>query len=231
MLPLFPALAVLAGYAIVSAVDALPRRVAPYVLAAGAAILLIPAAIPTIRNASVMAKQDTRTATRNWLVAHVPRNTKVVFEPIAPTEWYGVTPGAGPKADLARRWQRYNRSQADIAELAKEFSGAKRTADFENYERTLTPGLIDIYRRDGFCWIVTGSTQYGRALAEPKRVPHALAYYRALKRQADVAYRISPVRPGEQLPRYQVDRSFNYIDSAFARPGPEMVVYRLRNCT
>jgi hypothetical protein len=203
----------------------------PYALGLAAAVLLIPAAIPTIRNAGVMAKQDTRTATRNWLVAHVPRNTKVVFEPIAPTEWYGVTPGAGPKADPARQWQRYNRSQADIAELAKEFRGAKRTADFENYERTLTPGLLDIYRREGFCWIVTGSTQYGRAQAEPKRVPHALAYYRALKRQAAVRFRVSPVHPGDALPRYQVDRSFNYIDSAFARPGPEMVVYRLRNCS
>ena len=46
-----------------------------------------------------------------------------------------------------------------------------------------------------------------------------------------MAYRVSPIRAGDTLPRYQVDRSFNYIDSAYARPGPEMVVYKLRNCT
>ena len=33
------------------------------------------------------------------------------------------------------------------------------------------------------------------------------------------------------LPRYQVDKSFNYVDGAFKRPGPEMIVYRLRDCS
>jgi hypothetical protein len=153
-----------------------------------------------------------------------------VFEPIAPTEWYGVTPGGGAKADPARRWERYNRSQADIAELAKSYRGAKRTANFQNYERTLTPRLIDIYRREGFCWVVSGSTQYGRAFAEPHRAPEALKYYRALDREADVVYTASPLRKGRSLPRYQVDKSFNFADPAYERPGPVMKVYRLRNC-
>ena len=75
---------------------------------------------------------------------------------------------------------------------------------------------------------MTGSTQYGRAQAEPERAPEALRYYRALRDQADVAFRTSPA---EDLPRYQVDRSFNYVDGAYERPGPEMIVYRLRDCT
>jgi hypothetical protein len=223
MLPLYPALAILAGYA------AMQLRRAP-AIALGAAVLLIPMAIPTIRNAAVMSREDTRTQARRWLVANVPAGTKVVFEPIAPTEWYGVTPGGGAKADQRRQWVRYNRSQADIAELAKSYAGARRTANFQNYERTLTPKLIDVYRRDGFCWIVSGSTQYGRALAEPKRAPEALKYYRGLRRQADVVFTASPLRKGHSLPRYQVDTSFNYADSAYARPGPVMNVYRLRNC-
>ncbi len=78
------------------------------------------------------------------------------------------------------------------------------------------------------CWIVTGSTQYGRAQAEPKRAPEALKYYRALKQQADVVFKTDPT--DGNLPRYQVDKSFNYVDGAFKRPGPEMIVYRLRNC-
>ena len=101
-------------------------------------------------------------------------------------------------------------------------------ANFQNYERTLTPALIDIYRREGVCWIVTGSTQYGRAQAEPERAPEALRYYRELRRQADVVVPHEP-RPSE-LPRYQVDRSFNYVDGAYDRPGPEMIVYKLRDC-
>ena len=141
-----------------------------------------------------------------------------------------MTPGGGAKSDPHRQWQRYNRSQADIEELARSYRGARRVANFQNYERTLTPQLLDIYRRDGFCWVVTGSTQYGRAFAEPKRAPEALKYYRALDREADVAFTASPLRDGRDLPRYQVDRSFNYVDSAYERPGPVMKVYRLRNC-
>ncbi|WP_028057227.1 ArnT family glycosyltransferase [Candidatus Solirubrobacter pratensis] len=223
MLPLYPALAILAGYA------AMQLRRVP-LIALASIVLLVPMAIPTIRNAAVMSREDTRTQTRDWLVAHVPAGTKVVFEPIAPTEWYGVTPGGGTKADPARQWQRYNRSQAEIAELAKSYRGARRTANFQNYERTLTPKLIDVYRRDGFCWVVSGSTQYGRADAEPQRAPEALKYYRALKRQADVVFTASPLREGRSLPRYQVDRSFNFADPAYERPGPVMKVYRLRNC-
>jgi hypothetical protein len=223
MLPLYPALAILAAYA------ALQLR-KPVPIAVAAAALLIPTAIPTIRNATVMARTDTRTLTRDWLVAHVPRDSKVVFEPIAPTEWYGVTPGGGPKADPARQWQRYNRSKADIAELAKTFRGAKREANFQNYERTLTPAIIDIYRREGFCYVVSGSMQYGRALAEPKRAPQAIKYYKALASQADLLFKASPLRKGHALPRYQVDRSFNFIDGAYYRPGPVMKVYKLRNC-
>ena len=223
MLPLYPALAILAAYAC----TLLSRRL---LFAAACAGVLVPTAIPTIRNALVLGREDTRSLTRAWLVRNVPEGTKVVFEPIAPTEWYGVTPGAGPKADPRRRWKRFNRSQAVIAELARSYRGAKRTANFQNYERTLTPELVDVYRREGVCWVVTGSTQYGRAQAEPKRAPQALRYYRELRRQADVVFSDTPVRDGAKLPRYQVDRSFNYVDRAYHRPGPEMIVYRLRNC-
>jgi hypothetical protein len=220
MLPLYPALAILAAYAI----TLIRQRV---VFAALVALALIPSAFTTVRNALVLGREDTRTITRDWLVANVPRGTKVAFEPIAPTEWYGVTPGGGAKADPSRQWARFNRSQAIIDELARSYRGAKRPANFQNYERTLTPALIDVYRRERVCWIVTGSTQYGRARAEPQRAPEALKYYRELRRQADVVFRTSPA---DKLPRYQVDISFNYADGAYRRPGPEMIVYKLRDC-
>src|SRR4029079_9018074 len=154
----------------------------------------------------------------------------VVFEPIAPTEWYGVTPGGGPKADLARQWERWTRSPALIAEFGRDFRGARYPATFQNYERTLQPELIDVYRREHACWVVTGSSQYGRALAEAKRVPEALQYYKALRGQATVAFKVSPFKKGAKTPRYQVDKSFNYVDDAYERPGPEMIVYKLRDC-
>ena len=97
MLPLYPALAVLAAYA----VSLVRQKVA---FAALVALVLIPTVIPTIRNAIVMGREDTRSQTRDWLVANVPAGTKVAFEPIAPSEWYGVTPGGGAKADKRQQW-------------------------------------------------------------------------------------------------------------------------------
>jgi hypothetical protein len=224
MLPLYPALAILAAYALIQ----VRNKVVFGVLTA---LMLIPSTYTTVRNATVMGREDTRTITRDWLMAHVPQGTKVVFEPIAPTEWYGETPGGGPKADPARRWERWTRSSALIAELGRDFRGARYPANFQNYERTLEPRLIDVYRREHACWIVTGSTQYGRARAEPYRVPEALEYYRRLRSESTRAFRVTPVKPGAKLPRYQVDKSFNYVDGAYHRPGPEMIVYKLRDCT
>ena len=142
MLPLYPALAILAAYAI----SLVRQRV---VFAGLVALVLIPTVIPTIRNSIVMGREDTRSQARDWLVANVPEGTKVAFEPIAPSEWYGVTPGGGAKAARGQQWQRFNRSQAMITELAQSYRGALRPANFQNYERTLTPELIDIYRREG----------------------------------------------------------------------------------
>ena len=88
MLPLYPALAILAAYA----VTLIRQRV---VFGVVVALVLIPSALTTIRNAIVLGREDTRTETRDWLVQNVPAGTKVAFEPIAPTEWYGVTPGGG----------------------------------------------------------------------------------------------------------------------------------------
>jgi hypothetical protein len=224
MLPLYPALAVLAAYALIQ----IRNRA---VFAVLVVLMLGPSTYTTVRNALVLGREDTRTLTRDWLTANVPQGTKVVFEPIAPTEWYGETPGGGPKADPARRWERWTRSSALIAELGRDFRGARYPANFQNYERTLEPRLLDVYRREHACWIVTGSTQYGRARAEPYRVPEALEYYRALRGQSTRAFRISPFKEGAKTPRYQVDRSFNYVDAAYHRPGPEMIVYKLRDCT
>lgn len=221
MLPLYPALAILAGYAVAQ----VRQRV---VFAGLVALAIVPSAYTTIRNAIVLGREDTRTTTRKWLQANVPKGTKVVFEPVAPSEWYGVTPGGGEKADAERQWDRYVRSSADVERLGKLYRGARYTASFQNYQRTLWPGMLDVYREEGYCWIVSGSTQSGRAYTEPHRVPEAIKYYRALREQADVRFRISPV-DGE-LPRYQVDKSFNYVDGAYKRPGPEMIVYRLRDC-
>ena len=150
-----------------------------------------------------------------------------MFEPSAPAEWYGVTPGGGPDADPHRQWRRFHRDDAIISEQARSHPGARTASDFLNYERTLDPTLVGIYERSGYCWVVTVSDQFGAAEADARRVPAAIAYYRRLRRASRVAFVSSPVAPGRRMPRYQFDRSFNYADAAYERPGPLVVVRRL----
>jgi hypothetical protein len=45
-----------------------------------------------------------------------------------------------------------------------------RSVKLEDFERTLRTSLLDRYARAGYCYVVTGSTQYGRALTEPEEV-------------------------------------------------------------
>jgi hypothetical protein len=102
------------------------------------------------------------------------------------------------------------------------------TVSLENYELTLAPALIAHYEREGYCWVLSGSAESGRAFADPARDPLAVAYYRALARQAEVVHRISPYRPGARPVAFNFDWSFDYYPLAYRRPGPEVVVYRLR---
>jgi hypothetical protein len=97
----------------------------------------------------------------------------------------------------------------------------------ENYERTLGPALIGFYERHGYCWVVSGSTQSGRAFADPGAVPGAIAYYRELAARAAVVYRSSPYAGGARAVPFGFDWSFDYYPLAYRRAGPVMTVYRL----
>ena len=93
--------------------------------------------------------------------------------------------------------------------------------------RTLSPALIGFYERNGYCWVVSGSTQSGRAFADPRAVPLAIAYYRALAREGEVVYRADPYAHGAHPVAFGFDWSFNQYPLAYHRPGPQMTVYRL----
>jgi hypothetical protein len=95
----------------------------------------------------------------------------------------------------------------------------------ESYVRHVSPGLIDLLTARGVCIVVTGSTVWGRAFNEPRRVPAAVAYYRALQARARVLYRAVPWSATQ---RFDFDWSFDYYPLAYRRPGPEIVVYGLR---
>ena len=103
---------------------------------------------------------------------------------------------------------------------------------FDGYERTLAPALVEAWARAGVCWVMTGSTQAGRALADPGRAPRAVAFYRRLARRGRLVFRASPMTSGGAPPSFNFDWSFDYYPLAYHRPGPLMTVYEITggNC-
>jgi hypothetical protein len=173
----------------------------------------------SVHNSVVLAQPDTRALAREWMVAHIPEASKVVIEPIAPAQWAMDPSGPSDRTGTGNRWNKWPTSR---------FQG--KVVKLEDYERTLRPSLVERYRRGGYCWVISGSTQYGRALAEPREVPGAIAYYAALRRAADVVYAVSPVKTGAKPVPFSFDFSFNSYPLRYARPGPQISIYRLRDC-
>ena len=181
----------------------------------------------TVHSDLVLSRADTRTLTRAWMVTHIPAGTKIVAEPVSPEVWASDIGHFNYATPEGTRWIKYSSLRSVIAPDGSLVGEPGRPVGIEDYERTLSPALIGWYERQGYCWVITGSTQSGRAQAEPGAVPHAVAYYRALAQQATVAYRVSPYSPGKGPVAFNFDWSFDYYPLAYHRPGPEMTVYRL----
>ncbi|MGZ4269074.1 MAG: ArnT family glycosyltransferase [Solirubrobacteraceae bacterium] len=231
LLPAFPILCLLAGYAVARLVALASRgrarALGPALAALGAVALLGQGVVTSLHSGQVLARPDTRNMARDWLVAHVPAGTRIVVEPVVPDAW--ATDIAGPYRGTANgaRWAKFATSRSNIANDGSILPGAGRIVNIEDYERTLYPGLIDRYERQGYCWVVTGSTQRGRAEVQPRKVPNAVRYYRALDRRATLAYEASPFRRGAKPVAFNFDWTFDYYPLAYERPGPVMRIYRL----
>ncbi|MGH2979325.1 MAG: ArnT family glycosyltransferase [Solirubrobacterales bacterium] len=238
LLPAFPALALLAGLAVVRAVDALDTRPR----ACGAvSTTLVTALIAqglfySVHVDRVLSRDDTRNEARAWMAANVPAQSKVVVEPIVPDAWFADpdvhdarTARARGLTRSGRRWVKFATGRTTLDALGRKIPGGKgRDVSIEDYERTLRPALVGSYARGGYCWVVSGSTQYGRAFADPGAVPNAIAYYRTLARHADVARVVTPYGGGDGAVAFNFDWSFNHYPRAYDRPGPTVVIQRLR---
>jgi len=191
--------------------------------------LLAQGLVYSVHSGLVLSRADTRNLTRAWMVANVPKGALIVAEPVSPDEWAReVRPGTST-AGNPYRWPKYpsllSRISADGA--LEKSSSPLREVGIEDYVRTLSPALIGYYEGHSYCWVVSGSTQAGRAFADPKAVPQAIAYYTALAKQGEVVYRASPYSHGRNRVAFDFDWSFDYYPLAYYRPGPEMTVYRL----
>ena len=244
LLPALPALAILAGLAAVWVLDAVRSRRPRLLAVAGAGVAVALAAqglYYSVHVDRVLSRDDTRNVARAWMAANVPPRSKVVVEPVVPDAWF-ADPDVRTAQEAARRgltesgrrWIKFPTGRTTVDEQGRQRRGGKgRFVSVEDYERTLRPALIEAYVRGGYCWVMAASTQYGRALGEPSEVPRAIRYYQALARRAAVAHRISPYEPGEGPVDFNFDWSFNQYPQAYERPGPSVVIFRLRNgaCT
>jgi hypothetical protein len=240
LLPAYPVLVLLAGAAFAEAAQALagvtgrirarraaasaapapgsstaPRgsaAVASGLLALLVAIAVAQGALADVRSAQVLGHVDTRQSARTWLVDHYPSSLRVVIEPAVPARYYRRQ-GRGGLRGLKAFVRGFAKHQAETR---------------VQYPSLLKPSYIQAYRRTGYCLVMTMSLIKGRA--EVAKLPQALAYYDKLAKESKVVYHVSPYKPGAKPVRFDFDFSYNYYPSAFARPGPEITIYRLRNC-
>jgi hypothetical protein len=240
LLPALPAVAILAGVGAARVLDLLGER-RPRAVTAGAAVLAAALAAQglyySVHVDRVLSNDDTRNLARAWMAANIPAGSKVVVEPVVPDAWFADADA--PDAQEARRrgllrsgrrWVKFPTGRTTVDEQGRRRRGGKgRFVSVEDYERTLRPELIDAYVRGGYCWVVTGSTQFGRAQRAPREVPRAIRYYRALARRGVVVHRVTPYKAGAGPVEFDFDWSFNHYPRAYARPGPSVVVHRLND--
>ncbi len=231
LLPVFPFVCILAAYAAMEAVDWAAHwwpGLKPTFVALAVVAVCGQGFVYSLHSGLVLSRDDTRNLAREWMVANVPAGKKVVIEPVVPDQWAQDIGNPLPIVSNGNRWNKYplSRSQID-PKTGRLLPGDGVIVNIEDFERVLRPELVSLFEQQGYCWIVVGSTQRGRAEAEPDVVPNALAYYRELERRSKVVYDASPYSKGKGPVGFNFDWTFNYYPLAYNRPGPEMTIYRL----
>jgi hypothetical protein len=217
LLPVYPALALLAGYAVTQGLAAVrarsPRLEWPAVALAGVLLLWQPLAADA-RSMAVLGKRDTRAIARDWLAQNERRELRIVIEPAVPERYYWPVRRGRPR-------------KLDEMQFVDDFVRDIRATHVE-YGRTLRPGVIDRYRREGYCMVMTMDLIRGRAEAGGDAA--ALAYYARLERESDVVFEVSPYRADEEPQPFSFDLSYSYYSPAYERPGPDVRIHRLHDC-
>ncbi|HEY7892405.1 MAG TPA: glycosyltransferase family 39 protein [Solirubrobacteraceae bacterium] len=238
LLPIFPLVCLLAAFFALEAAAALARLAArgsarrARVLSTALPCLAVAALcwqglLYSVHVGLVLSRAHTANLTRAWMVQHIPAGARIVLEPVVPDNWVADVARVTPGSPTGARWVKYHTLRSEILPSGQLDPAQSKLVKIEDYERTLSPALIGYYEAEGFCYVITGSTQYGRALSDPHALANALAYYRALSREGQVLYRVSPYEPASQPVAFNFDWTFDYYPLAYRRPGGEMAVYHL----
>ncbi|HEX2087545.1 MAG TPA: glycosyltransferase family 39 protein, partial [Solirubrobacteraceae bacterium] len=220
LIPVLPFVCLLAAYAAIDLADraSLRRpRLRPTFLAIAAVLLCGQGLVYSLHIGQVLSREDTRNLTREWMVEHIPPNTKIVVEPVVPDAWAQDIGNPSRLSPNGNRWTKYPTSRSRIDPenpTGPRLPEPGAVVHIEDFERILVPELVDRYEEQGYCWVVVGSTQRGRAEADPDEVPQAIAYYKELERRSTLAYEASPYARGEGPVEFNFDWTFDYYPLA-----------------
>lgn len=229
LLPVFPLICLLAaagGYELVRWGRRRGRRWELGAAVAATAALCGQGLIYSLHSDVVLSRPYTAGLARAWMLAHIPAGARVVIEPVVPANWVQAFP-RDPARPASARWRKYASLRAVVTANGRLDPAASYVVNIEDYELTLAPALIRWYEHEDACWVVTGSTQAGRAYADPTAAPEAIRYYRALEHAARLVYRVTPMNGGRAPGRLSFDWSFDYYPLDYRLPGPELRIYEL----
>jgi hypothetical protein len=230
VMPIFPLVALLGAYGVIELIRWLRvrRLPGPLVVSLAAVLVLGQSAVADVHNDAVLSRPDTRNLTRDWMVAHVPAGSKVVIEPLVPDNWAEDVGRSLLTTPTGERWWRWPTWLTTLDRLGNQLpQGEHRFVLVDQYEKNLYPALLDRYVQNGYCWVVLGSLQAGRAFAQPQDAPQAIAYYALLAQHARLVYHVSPFARGAHPVPFSFDWSIDYYPRQYHLPGPELSVYRL----
>jgi 4-amino-4-deoxy-L-arabinose transferase-like glycosyltransferase len=230
LMPIFPIVAILAGYAAVELIKFISRArvIRPIFAAVLVAVLLLAQSVTAVvHNDEVLSRRDTINTARAWMLKNIPAGSKIVVEPMVPNNWVYDIDRSLPATPSGERWVPFNTTLTNIYPNYVPLPlGERRFVAPDQYESTLRPKLLHEYVANGYCWVIVGSLQAGRAYVKPQ-VPMAIAYYQALARYGTLMYRISPYSPGASAVPFNFDWSIDYYPRQYRLPGPEVSVYKL----
>jgi hypothetical protein len=172
------------------------------------------------RTSQVLGRRDTRDIAKHWLIRRYPDSLRIVIEPAVPDSYYRKVGKENPKRNRFVR--------GFVNDLRRQAAFDSPLGADTTYAATLNPKLIDQYRAQGFCLVMTDSLIRGRA--ENAGVPRALAYYKRLQAESTRIYHLSPFKPGRKSVPLHYDFSYDYYPTAYQRPGGIIDVYRLHGC-
>ncbi|MDQ4072171.1 MAG: hypothetical protein M3088_04765, partial [Actinomycetota bacterium] len=182
----------------------------------------------------VLGREDTRLEARRFLRENYPAQLRVAIEPAIPDRYYRAAPGGELPSWLGRcagggyAYRSAGGRRVCERQEPGQFARPAYKLRSANYHYALSPRAVDDYRFYGYCLVMTMSLVRERSEQIGSR--RVRDYYRRLERESDLVRVWSPYGSGAERPPFDFDLSYNYYPGAFTRPGPEIRLYRLRDC-